>query len=134
MNELWPWYTAAAAGALHGLHPAGGWVVAAAWGMRRQSRHRSVTSSWRGVHGVMLALSVAAFATLALHDAGLAMAPLMWSLCSGTGGLPRATSLLQAASLVAVHLAAWAAVSLGLAAATRWAAQAWHAGRPAPTP
>lgn len=29
MPDLWPWYAAAAAGALHGLHPAGGLAVSA---------------------------------------------------------------------------------------------------------
>lgn len=130
MYDLWPWYTAAAAGALHGLHPAGGWMVATAWGLRRRPSRQPAT--W--VHGVMLALSAAAFAALALHDAGLAMAPMLWGLCGGPGGLPAAASLAQAVSLVAVHLAAWAAVSLGLAAAMRRAVRIWRAGRPAPTP
>ncbi|NRF67153.1 hypothetical protein HLB44_09180 [Aquincola sp. S2] len=36
MADLWPWLAVAALGALHGLHPATGWALAAAWGLRTQ--------------------------------------------------------------------------------------------------
>ncbi len=34
MENLWPWLLVAGLGALHGLNPASGWVLAAAWGLR----------------------------------------------------------------------------------------------------
>lgn len=34
MAQLWPWLAVAGLGALHGLHPASGWMFAAAWGLR----------------------------------------------------------------------------------------------------
>jgi hypothetical protein len=34
MTSLWPWLALAGAGALHGLNPATGWSLAAAWGVR----------------------------------------------------------------------------------------------------
>lgn len=133
MTDLWPWLTAAGAGALHGLHPAGGWALAAVWGLRRGPKRRKAGMA----HAALLALTVAAFVAGAVHDAGLSMAPLLWGLCGGavTGGrLPAAGSLAQAASLVAVHVAAWAAVSLGLAGVMRRAVSLWRAGRPVPAP
>ena len=39
MSSLWPWLAVAGAGALHGLNPATGWMLAAAWGV--QSRNRA---------------------------------------------------------------------------------------------
>jgi hypothetical protein len=39
MASLWPWLAVAGVGALHGLNPATGWVLAAAWGV--QSRERA---------------------------------------------------------------------------------------------
>ena len=34
MASLWPWLAVAGLGALHGLNPATGWLLAAAWGVR----------------------------------------------------------------------------------------------------
>lgn len=34
METLWPWLAVAGLGALHGLNPATGWMLAAAWGLR----------------------------------------------------------------------------------------------------
>ncbi|MDB5863502.1 MAG: hypothetical protein JWO70_1308 [Betaproteobacteria bacterium] len=34
MPNLWPWMAVAGLGALHGLNPATGWMLAAAWGVR----------------------------------------------------------------------------------------------------
>jgi hypothetical protein len=39
MDSLWPWLAVAWVGALHGLNPASGWMLAAAWGVR--TPHRS---------------------------------------------------------------------------------------------
>ena len=126
MTDLWPWLTAAGTGALHGLHPAGGWALAAAWGVRRSPRCKA--------HGLLFTIGVALCLLLALQDAGHSMAPLLWGLCFGapTGtGLANAGSLALAASLIAVHLAAWLAVSAVLAAGARRAVSAWRS-TPAP--
>ena len=126
MTDLWPWLTAAGAGAPHGLHPAGGWALAAAWGLRRSPRRKA--------HWLLLAIGVVLCLLLALHDAGHSMAPMLWGLCFGapTGtGLANARSWVLAASLIAVHVAAWLAVSAMLAAGARRAVSAWRS-TPAP--
>jgi hypothetical protein len=38
MSSLWPWLAVAGIGALHGLNPATGWMLAAAWGMQSRDR------------------------------------------------------------------------------------------------
>ena len=42
MDNLWPWFAAAGMGALHGLHPATGWMFAAAWGVRSRDRSQAL--------------------------------------------------------------------------------------------
>jgi hypothetical protein len=42
MESLWPWLAVAAIGALHGLNPAGGWMLAAAWGVRSRDRMQAL--------------------------------------------------------------------------------------------
>jgi len=42
MSSLWPWLTAAGLGALHGLNPANGWMLAAAWGVHRRNRGQAL--------------------------------------------------------------------------------------------
>ena len=42
MEDLWPWLGVAGLGALHGLHPAGGWVLAAGWGLRTGDRRQAL--------------------------------------------------------------------------------------------
>lgn len=37
-GALWPWLVVAGMGALHGLNPASGWAMAAAWGLHARSR------------------------------------------------------------------------------------------------
>jgi len=41
MNSPWPWLAVAALGALHGLSPANGWLLAAAWGLRARNAARA---------------------------------------------------------------------------------------------
>ena len=45
MDELWPWSLVVTAGALHGLHPATGWMLAAGWGLRT----RDASWAWRAL-------------------------------------------------------------------------------------
>ena len=40
--DLWPWLAVAGLGALHGLNPATGWMLAAAWGVRSGDRAQAL--------------------------------------------------------------------------------------------
>ncbi|ADU38618.1 hypothetical protein [Variovorax paradoxus] len=40
--DLWPWLAVAGVGALHGLNPATGWMLAAAWGVRSGDRAQAL--------------------------------------------------------------------------------------------
>src|SRR5687768_2905570 len=42
MASLWPWLVVAGVGALHGLNPATGWLLAAAWGVRSRDRAQAL--------------------------------------------------------------------------------------------
>lgn len=42
MSSFWPWVVVAGAGALHGLNPATGWVLAAGCGLRTGDRHQAL--------------------------------------------------------------------------------------------
>ncbi len=42
MSSLWPWLTVAGLGALHGLNPATGWMLAAAWGVHSGDRAQAL--------------------------------------------------------------------------------------------
>lgn len=42
MASLWPWLAVAGVGALHGLNPATGWMVAAAWGVHSRDRSQAL--------------------------------------------------------------------------------------------
>ncbi|MGH6640876.1 MAG: hypothetical protein ACREBY_20010, partial [Polaromonas sp.] len=42
MASLWPWLVIAGVGALHGLNPATGWMLAAAWGLRSRDRAQAL--------------------------------------------------------------------------------------------
>ncbi len=41
-TSLWPWLVLAGVGALHGLNPATGWMLAAAWGVRAHDRKQAL--------------------------------------------------------------------------------------------
>jgi hypothetical protein len=42
MASLWPWLVLAGVGALHGLNPATGWLLAAAWGAHAHDRKQAL--------------------------------------------------------------------------------------------
>ncbi|HEV8523701.1 MAG TPA: hypothetical protein VGQ71_04320 [Terriglobales bacterium] len=42
MASLWPWLAVAGVGALHGLNPATGWMLAGAWGVRSRDRAQAL--------------------------------------------------------------------------------------------
>jgi hypothetical protein len=44
MASIWPWLAVAGMGALHGLNPSTGWILAAAWGVRSRDRAQALRS------------------------------------------------------------------------------------------
>lgn len=46
MAGLWSWLAIAGLGALHGLNPATGWMLAAAWGLRSRDRRQALRALW----------------------------------------------------------------------------------------
>jgi hypothetical protein len=42
MSSVWPWLVVAGVGALHGLSPATGWALAAAWGVHARDRAQAL--------------------------------------------------------------------------------------------
>jgi len=106
MASLWPWLAVAGVGALHGLNPASGWLLAVAWGVRSHDRAQALRALVPiGVgHAASIALVAAAVAL------GLALDRLMLQTAAGA-------LLLVAASL-----------HLRRRAAPRVRAPAGHAG------
>jgi len=74
MSSIWPWLAVAGVGALHGLNPAAGWMLAATCGVRSRSKARA----WRALapiavgHAVSVAL-VAAVVALGMAKDRLAL-------------------------------------------------------------
>lgn len=70
MDSLWPWLGIAGLGALHGLSPTGGWMFAAAWGLR----DRDVARVWHALlplaigHGAAIAVTAFVLAQGAVMD------------------------------------------------------------------
>ena len=98
MASLWPWLAVAGAGALHGLNPATGWVVAAGWGVRSRDRAQALQALLPiGVgHVASVALVVGAVAL------GLSMDRALLQALAG-GLLPLPHQLI----FVAVRRLAW---------------------------
>jgi hypothetical protein len=80
MESLWPWLVVAGAGALHGLNPATGWLLAAGWGWRSRDRRQAIRA--------LVPIAVGHLASIALVVAAVA-----WGLSLDRG-------LLQAGALV----------------------------------
>lgn len=74
MDSLWPWLAIAGLGALHGLSPTGGWVLAAAWGLRSGNQGQAMRAL----------LPIAAGHTASL---GLVCAAVVWGLSMDRMGL-----------------------------------------------
>ncbi|HYG07947.1 MAG TPA: hypothetical protein VD865_16265 [Stenotrophomonas sp.] len=62
MEALWPWLVVAGMGALHGAHPANGWIWMAARGAGARSRARPWWSLWPLALGHVLANGVTVYA------------------------------------------------------------------------
>lgn len=84
MTSLWPWLAVAGAGALHGLNPCSGWVLAAACGIRSHDARRVLTALRPLAIGH--AASVAAVAALVAFCGSLDGLPPL-AAAAGLGGL-----------------------------------------------
>ena len=106
MASLWPWLAVAGMGALHGLNPATGWLLAAAFGVRSRDRVQALRA--------LLPIGVGHAASIALVAGAVAL------------GLALDRAVLQAVGggllLVAASLHLWRR------AAPRLRAPAGHAG------
>jgi hypothetical protein len=76
MDSLWPWIALAAAGALHGINPAGGWPMAAVRGVRARSVAAALRALWPIAAGHLVSVALVA-GTLAL-GLGLSSRLLQW--------------------------------------------------------
>ena len=65
MSSYWPWLAVAGVGALHGLNPATGWMLAAAWGVRSRDRTRALRA--------LVPIAVGHAASVALVAAAVAL-------------------------------------------------------------
>ena len=132
MASLWPWLTVAAFGALHGLNPASGWMLAAAWGVHSRNRKHALCVMALIAVGNILAIVLVALAVVfglsmdrgllqalavlmsTAHGAGLMLVPALMPLCTTVapaGELTASSSLALALAAVGVHTAAMLAVT-----------------------
>ena len=65
MTSMWPWLAVAGAGALHGLNPATGWMLAAAWGVHARDRACALRA--------MIPIALGHLASVALVAAAVAL-------------------------------------------------------------
>ena len=79
MSDFWLWLAVAGSGALHGLNPAGGWMFAAAWGVRSGDRAQALRAlvPIAAGHAASVALVAAAVAI------GLAMDRVLLQVVAG---------------------------------------------------
>lgn len=62
MASIWPWLAVAGLGALHGLNPATGWLLAAAWGLRARDRTRALRALVPLAIGHLVSIAIVAAA------------------------------------------------------------------------
>lgn len=159
-SELWSWLALAGFGALHGLHPASGWLPAA-WALRDGRPLRALWplllalaaghlaalqlgagALWLGLllyqcrrhraPGSAGSLALWAFIGSAGHGAGLMLVPALAPLCL-PGRAFDGTALLPALAAVGVHGAAMLMVSGALAAGASRLGTALLRGRRQPS-
>lgn len=103
LASLWPWLLVAAAGALHGLNPVGGWGLAVASGLRSGERWQALRALGPIALGHLLSVGLVAGAAVlglsaggqgtALCVAGLALLALVAGRLHRRRAAPRATGL-----------------------------------------
>ncbi len=104
MATLWPWLLVAAAGALHGLNPVGGWGLAVASGLRSGDRWQALRALGPIALGHLLSVGLVAGAAVLGASAGghvtaLCVAGLV-VLALGAGCVHRCHATPPAAGLV----------------------------------
>jgi hypothetical protein len=68
MTSLWPWLAVAGAGALHGLNPATGWILAAGCGLRSGDRRQALRALVPIATGHAASIAVVAAAVALGHS------------------------------------------------------------------
>jgi hypothetical protein len=130
MAGLWPWLAVAGLGALHGLNPATGWMLAAAWGVHSRNRKQALRALAPIAVGHALSvglllvvaichltgagLALWSFMMSTAHGAGLMLVPALMPLCISDAparDLTASGSLALALVAVSVHTAAMLAVT-----------------------
>jgi len=97
MSSLWPWVAVAGAGALHGLNPTTGWLLAASCGLRSGDRSQVLRALVPIATGHVLSVAVVATAVAlgysmkewALPAMGVAAVIVLTLLCHGSGRRPK---------------------------------------------
>lgn len=120
MAHLWPWFAVAAAGALHGLNPATGWMLAA-WSARDGGRWQALRALLPVAGGHVAALVVVALSVPAALALGLQLdrwlLPGVATALLSLLGLRRFTRRRKAPASRAPGTASVALCSFGAAAA-----------------
>lgn len=79
-DSLWPWLAVAGLGALHGLSPASGWMVAACWGLREGNAARA----WTAIPTIAIGHATSIAMVVFLYDRGAALDPALFRIAAGT--------------------------------------------------
>jgi hypothetical protein len=85
-ESLWPWLLVAGAGALHGLNPASGWLLAAGWSVRSGDRRQALRAVVPIAIGHLLSIGIVigAVAWGPTLDRGVLQAVAVGLLVAGT--------------------------------------------------
>lgn len=106
MTALWPWLAVAGAGAWHGLNPATGWALAAAWGLHTGDRRQVWRALWPLACGHLASVMLVSVVLISvvMVAGGAAAFGLVTPFVMTTDGRVRAAVVLSAASAVVVLL------------------------------
>jgi len=77
MSSLWGWVAVAGAGALHGVNPAAGWMLAAGWGVRTGDRRGALRALVPIATGHAASVAVVATAVALGHSMAALARPVM---------------------------------------------------------
>ena len=80
LDSLWPWLAVAGLGALHGLSPASGWMVAACWGLREGN----AAGAWTAIPTIAIGHATSIAMVVFLYDHGATLDPVLFRIAAGT--------------------------------------------------
>ena len=80
LDSLWPWLAVAGLGALHGLSPASGWMVAACWGLREGN----AAGAWTAIPTIAIGHATSIAMAVFLYDHGATLDPVLFRIAAGT--------------------------------------------------